>query len=192
MRTKNFDETAVLDKALTLFRKQGYKVTTPAELVDYLGISRSSLYNTFGDKRSLYIKALQRYRMLTTNGLEKVVNDSKAALPSIKKMFSLVVEECLEEDMPRGCFLINSLVELDAHDSELAEIVNGSMGDTKNAFSTLVRRGQETGEINKLLNAEAMADYLTNCVSGISISTKAGADKLKCESIVKNSIAILG
>ena len=61
-RTKDFDEDEVLDKAMYLFWNQGYNGTSMQDLVDGLGISRSSLYDTFGDKHSLFIKTLENYK----------------------------------------------------------------------------------------------------------------------------------
>src|SRR5690554_3220753 len=61
-RTKEFDEHEILDRAMNLFWLKGYNATSAQDLVDNLGISRSSLYDTFVDKHSLFVKALQQYR----------------------------------------------------------------------------------------------------------------------------------
>ncbi|MEJ0106748.1 MAG: helix-turn-helix domain-containing protein [Bacteroidota bacterium] len=59
-RTKVFDEQMVLDKAMNLFWQKGYNATSAQDLVNGLSISRSSLYDTFGDKHSLFVKALKQ------------------------------------------------------------------------------------------------------------------------------------
>jgi TetR/AcrR family transcriptional repressor of nem operon len=190
-RTKNFDEDIVLDKAVDIFRRQGYKGTSPEELVFHLGISRSSLYSTYGDKRSLFIKALNRYRYQTTNALKNLAGSSASSYEAIKNIFQLTIDGCLDDNMPKGCFLVNSIVEFGPEDPETTGIVKESMNDNRDTLLQLIIKGQKEGEITNDLNAEALADYLVNCISGISISAKAGADRITCENITRNSIAIL-
>ncbi|MNC70346.1 HTH-type transcriptional repressor ComR [compost metagenome] len=60
-RTKEFEINEVLDKTIQLFWMQGYEKTSMQDLVDFMGIHRRSIYDTFGDKHALYMKALQRY-----------------------------------------------------------------------------------------------------------------------------------
>ena len=55
-RNKEFEEEAVLQKAMELFWKQGYEKTSMSDLVEHMGIHRKSLYDTFGDKHSLYLE----------------------------------------------------------------------------------------------------------------------------------------
>lgn len=190
-RERNFDENAVLDKAVEIFRRQGFKTTTPEELVTHLGISRSSLYNTYGDKRSLFIKSLERYQEQTSKALNDLADSSKDAMTAIRSIFEYTVNNCLEDAMPKGCFLVNSIVEFGAEDPETVAIVKESMDTNRATLLRLVKSGQKEGSISKLAKPAALADYLVNCLSGISVSTKAGADKAACDAIIKNSLAIL-
>lgn len=84
-RVKEFDEDVVLDKAVALFWTKGYNGTSAQDLVDHLGISRSSLYGTYGDKHTLFLKALQRYREKNSAAFLKLVKASDNAGESIKK-----------------------------------------------------------------------------------------------------------
>ena len=65
-RSKEFDEKQALRKAMELFWQQGYEKTSMQELVDYMGIHRRSIYDTFGDKRTLFLSALSYYEELIT------------------------------------------------------------------------------------------------------------------------------
>lgn len=60
-RIKEFDEDVVLLKAMRLFWEQGYEKTSMQDLVTHMGVHKRSMYDTFGDKHTLYIKALKRY-----------------------------------------------------------------------------------------------------------------------------------
>jgi len=190
-RTRNFYEAEVLNKAVDIFRRQGFKSTTPEELVTHLGISRSSLYNTYGDKRSLFIKSLERYQEQTSKALNDLADSGTDAMTAIRNIFKFTVDNCLEDAMPKGCFLVNSIVEFGAEDTETVAIVKESMDTNRATLLRIVKRGQKEGTISKIAKPAALADYLVNCLSGISVSTKAGADKTACEAIMKNSLALL-
>lgn len=190
-RARNFDENEVLDKAVDIFRRQGFKTTTPEELVTHLGISRSSLYNTYGDKHSLFIKSLERYQEQTSKALNDLADGDKNAMTAIRNIFEFTVDNCLEDAMPKGCFLVNSIVEFGNEDVETAAIVKESMDANRSTLLRLVKRGQKEGSISNIAKPAALADYLVNCLSGISVSTKAGADRAACDAIIKNSLAIL-
>ncbi|PSL30951.1 TetR/AcrR family transcriptional regulator [Chitinophaga ginsengisoli] len=190
-RARNFDEDEVLDKAIDIFRRQGFKTTTPEELVTHLGLSRSSLYNTYGDKRSLFIRSLQRYQEQTSKALNDLADSGTDAMTAIRNIFEFTVDNCLQDDMPKGCFLVNSIVEFGSEDTETVAVVKESMETNRNTLLRLVKKGQKEGSISNIAKPAALADYLVNCLSGISVSSKAGADKNACEAIVKNSLAIL-
>ena len=184
-RTKNFDETAVLDKAVDIFRRQGFKGTSPEELVTHLGISRSSLYNAYGDKRGLFIKSLDRYQELTSKALNDIADGAEDAFEGIKGIFDMTVHNLFEDKMPKGCFLVNSIVEFGADDADTVAIVKKSMDTNREAMLRLVKR------LDNKLDADTLADYLVNCLSGISVSAKAGISKEACEVIVEHSLGIL-
>lgn len=190
-RAKNFDENEVLDKAVDIFRRRGYKTTTPEELVTHLGISRSSLYNTFGDKHSLFIRSLQRYQEQTSKALNDLADGRDDAITAIRKIFNFTVNSCLEDAMPKGCFLVNSIVEFGPDEKEAVAIVKESMDANRATLLRIIKRGQKEGSISTIAKPGALADYLVNCLSGISISTKGGADRAACEAIIRNSLAIL-
>lgn len=190
-RAKNFDENEVLDKAVDIFRRRGYKTTTPEELVTHLGISRSSLYNTYGDKHSLFIRSLQRYQEQTSKALNDLANGNDDAMTAIRKIFNFTVDNCLEDAMPKGCFLVNSIVEFGPDDKETVAIVKESMDTNRSTLLRIIKKGQKEGSISTVAKPGALADYLVNCLSGISVSTKGGADRAACETIIKNSLTIL-
>jgi TetR/AcrR family transcriptional repressor of nem operon len=190
-RIRQFDEEEVIDKAVALFRRKGYLATSPRELVEELGISRSSLYDTFTDKRNLFIKALERYKDQTTRWLHELAVNADDPLEAIRQVFQLTIDGCLEETMPRGCFLVNSIVELSPDDKEIITLVQASMKDNEDVFCELIKKGQTAGRITTESTPRALARYLTNCLSGITVSVKAGADRKACKDIVRGSIAAL-
>jgi TetR/AcrR family transcriptional repressor of nem operon len=142
-RNKNFIEEETLDKAIVLFQLQGYRSTTPEDLVNFLGLSRSSLYATFGDKRELLIKALKRYRQLTGDALKKIMEEHTEPIKGIEKIFDVSIEGCYHPGMPSGCFLVNSIIEFGPEDNDALAIVQDSYQDCRNALLYFIRLSEK-------------------------------------------------
>ncbi|ACT93551.1 TetR/AcrR family transcriptional regulator [Dyadobacter fermentans] len=190
-RNRNFDEQDILDRAIELFKIRGYRGTTPEDLVSTLGISRSSLYNTFGDKHSLLLKSLHRYHEKTVVGLENIISNTREPLAGIKLIFKLSIEGTYPGGMPQGCFLINSIIEFGPDEPAAVEIVRKSIDATRGALLHFVLDGKKEGKFSDSLDAETMADYLQNCINGIVVSAKAGMTQAECERMVESTLILL-
>lgn len=190
-RTKNFDTDEALDRAIELFRKQGYQATTPAQLVEYMGISRSSLYDTYGDKRTLYIKALHRYAARVQEQFQAIISNAASGKQAIRDYMQLSLEGCFGVDMPAGCLLVNSVSELPADEAELMAIVTASIQENKKMLLKLLKRAQLEKEMSADANLPRLADYLMNTVSGLTISAKSGISKKVCQQIVDTALHVL-
>src|ERR1700761_2998088 len=94
-RTKDFDENEVLTKAIELFWYKGYNGTSMQDLVDTLGISRSSLYDTYTDKHTLFVKALESYQNSGAARIQEIINKPEPAKVTIKKLLEIATTELL-------------------------------------------------------------------------------------------------
>ncbi|MDR6968087.1 TetR/AcrR family transcriptional repressor of nem operon [Flavobacterium arsenatis] len=190
-RTKVFDENDVLDKAMNLFWQKGYNATSAQDLVDNLGISRSSLYDTYGDKHSLFVKALKQYRKERVDPVLQeadVVEDVEAY---IRFFFESVQKEALSDNSSKGCFIINSVVELAPVDSEIAGIANSIMNDTEEALCKVIKKGQDTGVFTTKFSARSLARFVFNSLNGLRVTVKFDADKKMFDDIVNVCLSAL-
>src|SRR5262249_938103 len=122
-RPRGFDETAALDAAIECFRRRGYEATSIRDLTDCMGIGPTSLYNTFGDKRALFIRALERYVNCSVRGRLARLESSLPPKQAVRTLIEEVVERSLTDRTRGGCLLINSALEIAPHDPEVgAEI----------------------------------------------------------------------
>lgn len=183
-RTKVFDEEVVLDKAMNLFWQKGYNATSAQDLVEGLGISRSSLYDTYGDKHSLFVKALKQYRKERIDDTIKNAGTTEDVEAYIKSLFEFVKNEALQEDRARGCFMVNSAVELAPVDIEIAAIVNSIMRDFEDAVCRAIKKGQDTGIFTAGYPARSLARFIFNSLSGLRVSVKFDASKKMFDDIV--------
>lgn len=190
-RTKVFDEDAVLDKAVGLFWEKGYAGTSAQDLVDELGISRSSLYDTYGDKYQLFKSSLLQYRKKFAGSMIAMIDQSDDYEKTIKDIFQYVVAESLQQRFSKGCFMVNSAVELAPHNAEIADIVNANTQDVEDALFRLIQKGQAARQFSDNNSARSLARFVFNTISGLRIASKSGADKKVFDDIVKVTLSAL-
>jgi TetR/AcrR family transcriptional regulator, transcriptional repressor for nem operon len=190
-RTKDFDETEVLAKAIKLFWQKGYNGTSMQDLVDNLQISRSSLYDTFGDKHQLYLKALDSYKQ--TEGAKRcqILNGSVPAKVAIRQLMDLTIQEMLRDKQNKGCFLINSAVETAPHDKDANAIVCQNERQLEDAFCEVIKKGQADGEISSKQTPRALARFLFNTIVGIRVNGKSTTDKTVFDDIIHLTMSVL-
>ncbi|MFV1983632.1 MAG: TetR/AcrR family transcriptional regulator [Thiohalomonadales bacterium] len=175
---KQFDQDAVLDKALQVFWNKGYEATSMQDLVSSMGINRASLYQTYGNKHSLFMTCIDRYIENTLTSMRQMLELSGPALNNLKQMFTGFVEQSLIEQK-HGCFINNSAVELGPHDADIAEKLRNSWNQFEKIFETIIERAIKNNEIDKNTNVEQLALLLNINLQGLMVKTKVNTPKEK-------------
>ena len=190
-RTKAFDEEKILDDAMKLFWHRGYQALSAQELVDGLGLSRSSLYDTFGDKHTLYIKALKRYREIIVMKTITVLDNAKNIPKAIREVFQMQLDANFNSEQSRGCLMVNSRTELSQHDPEVAAIVKDNWEMLEGAFYRAVQRGQESGQVSTERNPRALARFFVSNSWGLNLYGTSDADEKVFKDIIKVVLSVL-
>jgi len=176
-RVKEFNVTEVLDKAVEIFWQKGYHAT--------------SVYSTFTDKRTLFIKALKRYSQLNVENVLKEVKQSDEISKTISKIFNNIITQDDSNTISKGCFIVNSGIELAAHDKEIAEIVNQNKINVESVLKTAIKKGQKLGQISKAHKAEELARFIFNNVSGLRVAIKSNKEKKELKEVVNLCLSVL-
>ncbi|MGC6174817.1 TetR/AcrR family transcriptional regulator [Lacrimispora sp. 38-1] len=188
-RSKEFEERVVLQKAMELFWEQGYEKTSLNDLVKHMAIHRRSLYDTFGDKHTLFLKAIDCFGDLIKTRLESEILYTETAKQAIQCIFDFMIDE--NGDRPLGCLFINSATEMAPRDKEIEEKVLEAFKQTERLLADLIRKGQQTGEFRCEYDAEVLAENLHNTLIGIRVLARTSANKEKLRHITDFSLAIL-
>ena len=190
-RHKEFDREAALDRAMGAFWTKGYAATSVEDLVAHMGIQRGSLYATFGDKRSLFLSALDRYQRVVTRELFDALEAPGSGLEAIRRFFRLRVEGSLDRSRPPGCLVTNSAVELARRDRGAAAKVGGSLAKLEAAFLRALERARAQGELAATRDVRALARFLTSSAQGLSVMAKAVPERAVLEDVVAVVLAAL-
>ena len=171
-RAKEFDEAEVLDQALELFRARGFMHTSFSDLVDELGVSRQSLYDTYGDKQTLYQTALKRYLDRAIDGLRRKLEDPAPVRQVITELFERMISGNCEGKSP-GCFMVNSMVELAPHDPDTRALALAHAREVEALFASRLSAAQRKGEIAKSKDPVALARFFYNTILGTAVAIRA-------------------
>ncbi|MBS1500814.1 MAG: TetR/AcrR family transcriptional regulator [Bacteroidetes bacterium] len=191
-RTKDFDEDEVLQKAMNLFWLKGYNATSMQDLVDGLGISRSSLYDTYGDKHTLFIRALKRYRESAQQKLSKIIDEAPTAREGIRRMLEYTIKELAGDKEQKGCFLVNAAVEVAPHDAEVNKMLCENDSRMEEFLFALIQKGQERGEITNKSDAKTLADFIFNNIKGMRVTARAVSNKSFFNDMIGLTMSVLG
>jgi TetR/AcrR family transcriptional regulator, transcriptional repressor for nem operon len=188
-RPKEFDEAKVLKKAMILFWQQGYESTSIQDLVNHMEIHRRSIYDTFGDKQTLFIKVLDLYEEMTVRNLKFQANKMDSTRLALRKLFELTVFN--KGDLPHGCLMVNTAVELTLSNSEIAEKTKQSFAKMEAFIYELLVIGQKSGELSQEFELESLAQFIHNSFIGIRVLAKTTDDKQKLENVIQTTLSVL-
>ena len=190
-RTKDFDENEVLTKAIQIFWYKGYNGTSMQDLVDGLGISRSSLYDTYTDKHTLFMKALESYQNSGAAKIQEIITSTASAKETIKQLLELSTGELMDDKQHKGCFMVNAEVEVAPHDQEVNNVVCKNDQQMEEAFYQVIQKGKESGEIKNQQDVRALARFIFNAVKGMRVTAKSTTDQSVFNDIIMLTIAVL-
>src|SRR5262247_4362908 len=190
-RHKEFDKDEALGKAMEVFWSRGYEAASINDLVERMGINRQSLYDTFGDKRALYLQALDRYREVEGRKMLELLARPGPVKKTLRRLFQTVVEESLRDQERRGCFTGNAMSELAGRCPETAAMACGNMAAAEEALYRTLLRGRKNGEIKKGRDLRAVARFLYSSLQGIQLMAKATQDRKTLEDVVKVTLSAL-
>jgi TetR/AcrR family transcriptional regulator, transcriptional repressor for nem operon len=192
-RNKAFQEQEVLERAMQIFWKKGYNATSMEDLVTGMGINRASLYDTFGDKKQLFLKILAFYQNKSNQNIQAAMALKK---PSPKAQLIAFVEflmnESLDDQEPRGCLLANATSEMTLLDSDICQFVTNNVHSFEQTFETLIREGQAAGEFKTNAPPQYLATFLSNFLYGVRTVSKTKPDAVKMRESLGLALSVLG
>ena len=170
-RAKEFDREVVLERAMEFFWAQGYEAASMRDLLDAMQIGRQSLYDTFGDKHSLFLASLKHYYDRGMGSVVAQLSAPDGGLSAIEGYFEGTARRMCTKPY-RSCLLINSAIELAPHDPEVATIVNRFIKNLRKGFAKALEVAESKGEA-RVDDIDAVAWHLTNSAVGLGTMSKA-------------------
>jgi len=192
-RTREFDETTVLEKARDLFWERGYTATSIQDLEKALGINRSSIYRFFGGKRQLYDRTLADYRDENMGLLRKALFDSNDIRQTLTELFVKAAKQSHPDcnASARGCYVVNATTEMANSCSEALTFVTDNRKEFVAIMADALARAQVQGKLKEQADPAELANYLFVCYSGLQVVVQTNIERESLVRSVKHSVAAL-
>ncbi|OGA04464.1 MAG: hypothetical protein A2W68_01115 [Betaproteobacteria bacterium RIFCSPLOWO2_02_64_14] len=190
-RPREFDPEQALDRALSVFWAKGFEATSLDNLCEATGLGRSSLYAAFGDKRSLYMRALDRYENGAIGRISATVAGARSPRAGIAAFVERIIEDIVAGPGRRGCFIGNCAAELERTDRKTAMRVGQSLARVEATFRTALEQAKKEGEIARNADVDALARFLTAGIQGLRLVGKANPERAALQAIARVMLGCL-
>lgn len=187
-RPRGFDPEAALDAALETFWRKGYRNTSMDDLVAAMGASRASVYELFGDKRSLFVKCVDLYGERFAARVAAAMEEEPDGRSALRALLTASAKRLASSDAPAGCLRCNSTMELMGSDALLDEALTEANARYEASIARLVERSVAAGDLAPE-EAATLPAFITAAVNGMATSARAGADFETLMHVVDRTVA---
>lgn len=186
-----FDKELALQKAIKVFWSQGYHATSMEHLTEATGLNRSSIYNTFGNKLSLYQLALKTYQRKANSEMQGLLVKAANSKEAIQLLFDALVKDILQDEEGKGCFNLNCKSEMARSQAAIKEWLEATQEHALDFYTQLVADAQQQGFINTHESAETYAAYLYSAYQGLRMTGLLLKEESVLKGIADNTLARL-
>ena len=190
-KVETFDRDLVLKQATEVFHDKGYNATSMQDLVDATGLNRSSIYNSFQNKATIYLECLKTYENYYHRETSKKLLKSSTGLQAITLIFELYLTEMILDKDDRGCLIINCKSEMAYHNDSITKFLNLNQQNTLSLIEDLVTQGQKDGSINNKKKPDEYSLFIYSSLQGLRMTGILVSDKKQLQSIITTVLQTL-
>src|ERR1700682_1150376 len=187
-RTKEFDLERALHRAISAFSQKGFAATSTEELMSAMQLGRQSMYDTFGDKRALFLKALEVYVSESVRAINVELRAPGSPLAAIRSAL-VHFSECKDLSSTDGCMGINAICEFGMRDEEVTRITRRAANAQRHTLLDALKRAQMEDELDARTDIEGLADFFESTLAGMRIAAKAGKTRPTLKRIVEGAMS---
>jgi TetR/AcrR family transcriptional repressor of nem operon len=191
-RPRAFDEHTALRKAMDTFWTKGFEATSVSDLTAAMGIGRSSLYASFGDKDAVFSRAVDLYMQEISAERVRILRTATSAREGVRDFFAHHIRVATDPRTPAGCFVVNTALEIDGVAQEAAARLTSRSKIVDVAMRELLERAQASGELERTADVRSLALMLVSVSYGIHVMARMHRDRRTLQMIAEAAVAALG
>jgi len=184
-KTKQFNKETVLEAAAGIFRQKGYNGTSIDDILNATGLSRSSLYDSFQDKHTLYLQSLEFYKGINDKKLETLNEKNLNGLQKLESMFNNVVDHLADHPDDNGCLLVNAAAEMSKQCYKTSQVICNSKEEVQDILTSWISDAEQQKVLTLHKPAKVYGQFFFNTLCGLRVLSQSGASKNELSNIVK-------
>ena len=181
---KSFDEDNALEAAMNVFWAKGYEETSMSDLINAMNINKGSLYNAYGDKKTLFLTALKKYDAEQSRAFIKQLHQIDDPVEAINSLFDCMIQQYTDDPEAKGCLLVNTSLKLIFHDQDVQDIVKEGLKEVELFFETCLKKLKDKNESTNTLDTKETAKMLTALAVGLRVLSR-GTFEVECLHAIK-------
>ena len=191
-RPRAYEPEVALRRAADAFWKGGYAGTSLDDLSAATGMNRPSLRAAFGDKHTIYLRALADYWELKF-AVMRVALASPGTLPEVlMRVYDAALDIYFSGDEHvRGCFVVGTAVTEALGDPEIQDVITGGFRKLDGDFEARLRQARDAGELRGDADLEALAMLVSATMHTIAIRARAGASRKELTTLARKAIGVI-
>ncbi|MEO0407934.1 MAG: TetR/AcrR family transcriptional regulator [Cyanobacteria bacterium P01_A01_bin.135] len=187
---KQFDPEVALSKAMEVFWAKGYEAASLSELLKQMGIGKKSLYDTYGNKQALFLKALDHYANLQVKAIRDRLSAPGSPLANLK---ALLQDWQVHHAQPQscGCMIGTNIADFSTDDEAVAKVMRAYLTRLEDVFCAAITRAQKAGEVSSAIEPRAIAQLLLCTTQGMALLGRVLEGEALLGGAVTSAIALL-
>ncbi|MCG8490102.1 MAG: TetR/AcrR family transcriptional regulator [Sneathiellales bacterium] len=192
-RPRKFDAEAVLDAAEIAFLKNGYSGVSVDDICRKAKINKSTLYNSFGDKKQLYLEVLERFRQMMHRQISERIASHATFSEAIRAIFEAFATVYFDRfDQPSGCLMTGTASVEVLRDEEIAKRASAILNEMDLGFLHIIRKARKAGELKEGLPDETLSRMISTSLHSLGIRARCGEKRSIAQEMAKELIFVLG
>ncbi len=191
-RPRSFNEAEVLSRVMDVFWRQGYDGTSMADILSATGLHKGSVYQAFGDKHSLFVRALQAYIDNMGADMRRLASQAESGIDALRSVTHYHIDHGLDADgVNTGCLALNTLVETAQEDPEVMAVLESAYAMRTRLMSQAVIRAQEEGKLRQDWSVERIVHLIAATEAGILVELKGALDESDAKAMMDDLLSTL-
>jgi len=187
-RPRQFDRDEALERAMLLFWERGYESTSVSDLTEAMGISTPSLYGTFGDKKQLFLEAVERYQAGNGDFAQLALRDEPTAESAMRRLLLDAVTAMTRRNRPKGCMVALSATNCAEGSRDVFEALSEQRKFAERAIKSRIAAGAAAGELAVGTDVDALAGFVTALLNGLAIHARDGVSRPRLRKRVEQAM----
>ena len=183
-RPRAFDRNDALDRAMRLFWRRGYEATSVSDLTEAMGITPPSLYAAFGDKKRLFLEAVDRYQAGPGSFAQAALCDEPTAEAAMRRLMTGTIDSFFEPKSSKGCMVVLAATNCTADSRDIADELAARRRLAERIVRDRIAAGRDAGELAANTDVEALAALVITTLYGLSIKARDGASRASLRKVV--------